>query len=182
MGIVNRYLCIVSAALVLCNGSTLSPQQSVTAPNPPNLLIGVWESVQADGSAIGIDLSEVPADLQSGSEPSGDPGGRKALLQVGVFQKRHQRIACGEENFFVIGKKDPDHDSIENFVHGKLQIRYRDHVSGLEIQLVLAYDPFRDLWTGHFRRGKFDGEVELHRASHRPDAAQGGCIITGSRS
>jgi hypothetical protein len=187
-------LWIVIGAMLLCTGSILSQQPSANTPpkEPDRLPVGVWESVQADGSAIGIDLSEVLATVQSGQLEPEDFTRRKSVLQVGVFQKHHQRIACGEENFFVIGEKDDlNHDAVSSYTRGKLEIHYHDHVTGSEIQLILILDSFHDVWTGHFQREffdrpfqgqRFDGQVVLHRTSLQPDPAQGGCFTGGSKS
>ena len=187
-------LWIVIGAMLLRIGSILSQQPSANAPpkEPDGLPVGVWESGQPDGSAIGIDLSEVLATVQSGQLKPEDFARRESVLQVGVFQKHHQRIACGEENFFVIGEKDDlFHDAFSSYARGKLEIHYHDHVTGSEIQLILILDSFHDVWSGHFQREfidgpfqgqRFDGEVVLHRTSLKPDPAQGGCFTTGSES
>jgi hypothetical protein len=176
-----RHLGILLGAVVLCEGSILSQQQRTNAANQPGLPVGVWESVETDGSIVGIDLSK---------EHSEDAPTGQDTLQVGVFHKQHERIACGEENFFVIGLKDPNHDTVDSYGRGRLEIQYRDHVSGSVVQLDLNLDPITDVWTGHFHRDsfvkqfrteRFDAQVVLHRASRQPDPAQGGCLV-GSNS
>ena len=180
MAMRKRHLRIILGAVALC-GTVLSQQQRTNTADQQDLAVGVWESVQADGSTIGIDLSKEHAE----DAPSG-----KATLQVGVFQKQHQQISCGEENFFVIGLKDPNHDTVGSYAQGRLEIQYRDHVSGSVIQLDLILDPITDVWKGHFHREylekpfrheSFDGNVVLHRASDEPAPAQGGCFV-GSNS
>lgn len=176
MAISKRQLRILLGAVVLCEGSVLSQQQGTHRENLP---VGVWESAQADGSTIGIDLTREHAE---------DTAPGKDALQVGVFHKQHQRIACGEENYFVIGEEDPSHDALMSYAHGQLEIDYHDHVSGSEIHLNLILDPFRDVWTGHFLRDfharpfprqSFDGQVVLHRVSRE----HGGCqMFEGSVS
>ena len=111
--------------MLLRTGSILSLQQSVNTPSmePDGLPVGVWESLQVDGSAVGLDLSEVPATVQSGQPEPEDFAKRKSALQVGVFQKHHQRIACGEENFFVIGEKDElFHDAVSSYDYLALRL------------------------------------------------------------
>ena len=181
MAIRKRHLRIILGAVVLCEGSILSQQQRTNTASQVGFPVGVWESVQTDGSIIGIDLSK--------EHSEGAPTGQYTL-QVGVFHKQHQRIACGEENFFVMGSKDPNHDTVDSYSHGRLEIQYRDHVSGSVVQLDLILDPITDVWTGHFRREsfveqfrkeRFDAQVVLHRTSRQPDPAQGGCFV-GSNS
>lgn len=190
MEIQKRRLWTAIGVMLLRTGSILSQQPSAnTPPKEPDLPVGVWESVQADGSAIGIDLSEARATVQSGQLEPEDFTRHTSVLQVGVFQKHHQRIACGEENFFVIGEKDSNRVTVSSYTRGKLEVHYRDQVTGSEVQLILILDPFHDVWTGHFqrdffdrhfRRQSFDGEIVLHRTSRQPDPAQGGC--SGSKS
>ena len=172
MAICRRYLPAILCTAVLCDAVVLSQQQGA---NSANLPVGVWESVQADGSTIGIDLSKEHAE---GTPPGND------TLQVGVFHKQHQRVACGEENFFVIGENDPNHDTVDSYANGRLEIQYQDHVSGSVVQLDLRLDPIKGVWKGHFRResfvkqfrqSRFDRQVVLSRTSRQPDSAQGGC-------
>lgn len=177
----------VLGALVLCAVSVQTQQQSATTPIPPEPVLlpaGVWESVQADGSTVGIYVRPVSGDDVPKEQMEGDDG---VVLAVGVFQKRHQQIDCGEQNFFAIGEKDPSHDAVTSYAHGKLEIHYHVHVTGSEIQLKLILDPSRNVWTGHFQRDvharpfpdqSFDGQVVLHRVPRE----QGGCPSGGSKT
>jgi hypothetical protein len=141
----------------------------------------VWEAAQPDGSVIGIDLSTVQASVPDAVVPEGTPMQLGSRLQVGVFQRLQEKMACGEENFFVVAWTGPgSSDGLVSYANGKLEIHYFDHVSHSEIHVELVLDPVKDVWTGHFHRKGFDGQVILHRTSDRPDPAQGGCFISSS--
>jgi hypothetical protein len=173
--------CIFLSALLVCRGILLSQHSSDNAPSGQHLPVGVWQSQQPDGSAIGIDLSAVPASVPDAIYPEGTlrpPGSR---LQIGVFQKQHEKILCGEENFFVAGWTGVGSSGATvSYTNGKLEIHYHDRVSGSEIHVELVLDPIKDAWTGHFHRERYDGQVILHRTSDRPDPAQGGCFFEGA--
>jgi hypothetical protein len=167
--------CIFLSALLACRGMLLPQQSSADALSGQHLPVGVWQSKQPDGSVIGIDLSALPASMPD--YPEGTPSPLGSRLLIGVFQKQHKRILCGEENFFVAGWAD----FAVSYANGKLEIHYDDRVSSSEIHVELVFDPIKDAWTGHFHRERYDGRVILHRTSDQPDPAQGGCRV-GSNS
>lgn len=168
---------LVIAALSFGQAAVLPQQQSALTSVQPGLPVGVWEVPQPNGSVIGIDLAAVPASAPDAPE-AGTPKQRSSRLQVGIFQRNHEGIACGEENFFVMGSTDPaSSNTLMTYANGKLRIDYRDRADGSEIHVELTYDPVKDVWTGHFQRKTFDGQVTLHRTSDRPDPAEGGCVI-----
>src|SRR5580658_6820030 len=103
MELPRRRFCIFLSALLVCRGILLSQQPSANAPGEQSLPIGVWESEQPDGSVIGINLDAVPASVPYAVYPEGTPRPQGSRLQIGVFQKQHKKIACGEENFFIVG-------------------------------------------------------------------------------
>ncbi len=177
MAVRKEYLWILLGA-VLCEGSILSQQPAAASSNQSALPVGVWEAAQPDGSAVGIDLASVPASVPDAVLPEGTPRPQGSRLQIGVFQRQHRRIACLEENFFIVGWTGPgSSDSLVNYAGGKLEIDSYDPVNRSEIRLALVLDPINDVWTGHFHRERFDGDVVLRRTSDRPDSAQGGCIL-----
>ena len=171
--------------MIVWAGAISSQGQSANIPSQLNYPVGVWESEQPDGSAIGIDLAEETESVPSGGEGDGDVPQTKVVLVVGAFHREHLRINCGEETFFVIGRRSGNHDVDESrYANGRLQIQYYDHVHGATIELDLLLDPIKEVWTGHFLREtlygrlhpqSFDGEVELHRTSPQSDPARGGC-------
>lgn len=167
------------SALLGCGGILLSQQTSTNPPGEQHLPIGVWESEQPDGSVIGIDLSAVPASVPDAVYPQGAQRPQGSRLQVGIFQRLHKRIACGEENFFVTGWTGPgSEDGFAAYANHKLEVRYHDRLSGSEIHIELVLDPIKDVWTGRFHRKGFDRPAILHRASDQPNSAGGGCLHT----
>lgn len=176
----NGRLCIFLSALLACRGILLSQQSSADAPGGQHLPIGVWESEQPDGSVIGIDLSVVPASVPDAVYPEGTPRPQGSRLQIGVYQRKHKKIACGEENFFLTGWTGPgSEDGFAVYANRKLEVHYHDRVSGSEIHVELVLDPIKEVWTGQFHRKGFDQPASLHRTSDRPDPAQGGCFLGG---
>lgn len=171
--------CILLSALLAYSWILLSPQSSGNAPSGEHLPVGVWESKQPDGSVVGIDLASFPASVPDAVYPEGTPKPQGFRLQIGVFQRQHERIACGDENFFVTGWTGPGAENGSTvYADRKLEVHYRDRVSGSEINVELVLDPLKDVWTGRFHRNGFDQQVTLHRTSNRPDPAQGGCYST----
>jgi hypothetical protein len=174
-----RYLWISLSALLACGGILLSQQIGTDTPAEQHLPIGMWESEQPDGSVIGIDLSTIPASVPGAVYPEGTQRPQGSRLQVGIFQRLHKRIACGEENFFVTGWTGPgSEDGFAVYADRKLEVHYNDRVSGSEIHIELVLDPIKDVWTGKFHRKGFDRQATLHRTSDRPDSAGGGCLHT----
>jgi hypothetical protein len=173
-------LCIFLSVLLACRGTLLSQQSSSNAPSGQHLPIGVWESEQPDGSAIGIDLSAEPASVPDAVYPEGTSRSQGSRLQIGVFQRQHKRIACGEENFFITGWTGPGSENgFAVYANRKLEVHYHERASDSEIHVVLVLDPVKDVWTGQFHRKGFDRQSTLHRTSNRPDSAQGGCFLEG---
>jgi hypothetical protein len=177
----NGRFCIYLCALLACGGILLAQQSTAKTPGGQHLPVGVWESKQPDGSVIGIDLSSVPASVPDAVYPEGTPRPPGSRLQVGVFQRQHKRIACGEENFFVVGWTGPgSEDGSAVFANGNLEVHYHDRVSSSETHVELVLDPITDVWTGRFHRNNYDGQVILHRTFDSP--GRGGCVIGGANS
>jgi hypothetical protein len=174
-------LCVFLGVLLACSGILPSQQSSASAPDRQHPPIGVWESEQPDGSVIGIDLSTVPAGVPDAVYPEGTTRPQGSRMQIGVFQRQHKKIACGEENFFETGWSGPgSEDGFAVYADRKLEVHYHDRVSGSEIHVRLVLDPIKDVWTGQFHRKGFDRESTLHRTSNRPDPARGGCFVGSS--
>jgi hypothetical protein len=153
----------------------------------------VWESDQPDGSVVGIDLLVVPASVPGAVYPEGTPIPQGSRLQIGVFQRKHKRIACGDENFFVTGWTGPgSEDGLTVYANRKLEIHYHDRRSGSEIlrsgseilrsgseiYIELVLDPAKDEWTGRFLRNGFDRQVTLHRPPDQPDSVAPTLLLT----
>lgn len=173
--------CIFLSALLACRAILLSQQSSANGPDGQHLPVGVWQSKQSDGSVIDIDLSAVPASLPDVVYPEGTPRPQGSRLQIGVFERQRENIACGEETFFVTGAAGlGSSGALVSYTNGKLEIHYRDRASGSEIHVELVIDPTKDVWTGQFHRERYDGQVVLYRTSHRPDPAHGGCFLEGA--
>jgi len=171
-------LCILLSALLTCRGNLPSQQLSANAPGEQHLPGGVWESEQPVGSVIGIYLSILPASVPDAVYSEGTPRPHGSGLQIGVFQRQHKEIACGEEDFFVTGWTGPgSEDGFAAYANGKLEVHYHDHLSGAEIQIELVLDPIKDVWTGQFHRKEFDRQVTLHRTPDPSHLANGGCFI-----
>jgi hypothetical protein len=176
-----RRFCILLNSLLTCSGIVLAQQSTANRTDEQHFPVGVWESKQPDGSSVGIDLASVPASVPDAVVPEGTPVQHGSRLQIGVFQRHNERIRCGEENFFVIGWAGPGSESgTDSYANGKLAIDWYDRLHPpSEIHVELVLDPIKDVWTGHFHRKGFDGQVTLHRTSLRPDSAGGGCIHIG---
>jgi hypothetical protein len=173
--------CIFLSALLASSGILLSQQSSANAPGGEHLPVGVWEYELLDGSVIGIDLAAVPASGPDAVYPEWTPRPQGTQQVIGVFQRQHKKVACGEENFFVTGWTGPgSEDGSAVYADRKLEVHYRDRVSGSEIHVELVLDPIKDVWAGQFHRKGFDRQVTLHRTSNRPDPAQGGCRVSSS--
>lgn len=170
-------LCIVLSALLACRGILLSQQPSADAQSAQQLPIGVWQSEQPDGSVVGIDLLALEAGMPNAVYPEGTPRPEGSRLQVGVFQRRHEKVACGEENFFVPGWTGPgSEDGSTVYANRKLEVHYHDHVSGSEIHVELTLDPTKDAWTGHFIATNMMGRLPcteplMSRTLYKEDAS-----------
>jgi hypothetical protein len=124
-------ICIFLIVLLACRGVLLSQHSSANAPAGQHAPVGLWQSKQPDGSVIGIDLSAVPASVPDTGYPLGTPRPQGSRLQIGVFQRQHEKIGCGEENFFVAGWIGTgSSDAVVSYASGKLEVHYRDRVSG----------------------------------------------------
>lgn len=126
-------LCILLSAFLACSWIPLSPQSNGNALNEEHLPlpVGVWESKQPDGSVVGIDLASVPASVPDAVYPEGTSKPQGFRLQIGIFQRQHERIACGDENFFVTGWTGPGPENGSTaYADRKLEVNYRDRVSG----------------------------------------------------
>jgi hypothetical protein len=189
MGLRKRRFCIFLSALLACQGILLSQQPTANAPSGEHLPAGVWESDQPDGSLVGIDLSVVvPADVPGANYvyPEGAPKPQGSHLQIGVFQRKHRRIVCGDENFFATGWTGPGSEDVMTvYANRKLEIHYHDRRndseilrSGSEIDIELVLDPAKDEWTGRFHRNGFDRQVTLHRHSDQPDSIAPTLLLT----
>lgn len=160
------------AVLIVSRGDITAQQQRMLSPTQSGLPVGVWEATQEDGSAVGLDVAAGVT-----ARPADQERDKISQLQVGVFHRRHARVACGEENFFVIGLQAAGASStVGSYLDHKLTIDYADQVNHAEIHVQLVLDEADDLWVGHFRRGEFDAQVKLHRTSRWPTPAQGGCL------
>jgi hypothetical protein len=176
------HFCILFSALLACGGILPSQQSIANTPDGQRLPIGVWESEQPDGSVIGIDLSSVPARVPDAVYPEGTPNPLGPRLQVGVFQRQHKKIACGDENFFVTGWTGPgSEDGSTVYANRRLEVHYHDRLNGSEIHIELVLDPIKDVWTGNIHRNGFDQRATLHRTSALPDPVHGGCFLEGPR-
>jgi hypothetical protein len=141
----------------------------------------VWVSDQPDGSIVGIDLSVVsPAEVPGRNYvyPEETPKPQGSHLQIGVFQRNHKRIVCGDENFFATGWTGPgSEDGLTVYANRKLEIHYDSH-NGPATDIELVLDPARDEWTGRFHRNGFDRQVTLHRLSDQPDSVAPILLLT----
>jgi hypothetical protein len=59
-------------------------------------------------------------------------------------------------------------DGLGGVVGIKLATHYHDGSGDIPVDLELTFDSNKDLWTGHFHRRAFDGDVTLSRAPDRP--------------
>jgi hypothetical protein len=177
-----RRFCIFLSALLACRGILLSQQPTANAPSVEHLPAGVWESDQPDGSVVGIDLLVVtPAEVPGAVYvyPEGTPKPQGSHLQIGVFQRKHKKIICGDENFFATGWTGPgSEDGLTVYANRKLEIHYHDRRNGSEIDIELVVDPAKDEWTGRFHRNGFDRQVTLHRLSDQPDSVAPTLLLT----
>jgi len=170
--------CLVLSVLLAPSGFLLSQNSSADLPNRHPFPAGQWESPETNGSVVGIYLVSIPVAAPDAVEPEGTARDHGSRLQIGVFQRQHERVACGEENFFLTGWTGPGSaNGFATYTNGRLEVHYHDPVSGSEIHVQLVHDPIKDVWTGHFQRKGFDGEVTLHRTTERADVMQGGCSL-----
>jgi hypothetical protein len=176
-----RRFCIFLGALA-CRGILLSQQPTANARSGEHLPAGVWESDQPDGSLVGIDLSVVvPAEVPGANYvyPEGTRKPQSSHLQIGVFQRKHKRIICGDENFFATGWTGPgSEDGLTVYANRKLEIHYPDRSNGSAIDIELVLDPAKDEWTGRFHRNGFDRQVTLRRPSDQPDSVAPILLLT----
>ena len=175
-----RSFCIFLIVLLASRGILLSQQSSTNASSGEHLPIGVWESVQPDGTVVGIDLSVVPASVPDAVYPEGTPRSQGSRLQIGVFHGPSQ-IAHRVQNFFVTGWTGPGAENgFAVYANRRLEVHYHDPRSGLEIHVELVLDPAKDEWTGRFHRDSFDRQITLHRPPDHHDPVAPALLLTSA--
>jgi hypothetical protein len=172
--------CVFLIVSLASRGVLLSQAARPNASSGEHLPIGVWESVQPDGTAVGIDLSVVPASVPDAVYPEGTPRPLGSRLQIGVFLG-HSQMAHHVENFFVTGWAGPGSENgFATYANRRLEVHYRDPRSDFETHIELVLDPTKDEWTGRFHRGSFDRQVTLERASDQPGPAAPALLLTST--
>ena len=175
-----RNFCILLIALLTCTGIFLAQHSSVNASSAERYPIGTWESDQPDGTIVGIDLSVVPASIPGAVYPEGTPRPQGSRLQVGVFRGRSQ-TGHRVENFFITGWTGAGSENgVAAYADRRLQIHFRDPLTGLEIQAELVLDTAKDEWTGRFHRNSFDRQITLHRSSGQPGPVTPALLLTAT--
>ena len=177
-----RGFCIFLTALLAGSGILFSQQSSTNASSGEQPPTGVWESVQPDGTVVGIDLSVVPASVPDAVYPEGTPRPQGSRLQVGVFLG-HLQFAHRAENFFVTGWTGPGSENgSATYANRRLEVHYHDPSSGLEIHVELVLDPAKGEWTGRFHRDWFDRQITLHRHPDQPGPLAPTLLLTSTGS
>jgi hypothetical protein len=172
--------CIFLIVLLASRGILPSQESSTNASSGEHLPIGVWESVQPDGTVVGIDLSVMPASVPDAVYPEGTPKPQGSRLQIGVFHGASQ-IPHHVQNFFVTDWTGPGSENgFAVYANQKLQVQYHDPQSSLEIHIELVLDPAKDEWTGRFHRDSFDRKITLHRVPDHHDPVAPTLLITSA--
>jgi hypothetical protein len=178
---VQRWLLLVSLAVITDTLRAGSQAKQAPSPTSTRTPLGIWESDDGEGGAVGINLWEVPSSMGHGGPlPAGDDGNRP-VLQVGVYQRRNTKVHCGEENFYDTGWRGSNFGVSAVYiqelltVHNPTKLRHY-----IPLDLDLKHDPIKDVWVGRFHRGMFDRNLVLHREADRPSHDQGICTTPGA--
>jgi hypothetical protein len=174
---VHAWLLLFSLAVITGTPRAVSQEEQVLAPMSPRKPLGIWESDDGEGGAVGINLWEVPSSMGHGGPlPAGDDGNRP-VLQVGVYQRRNTSVHCGEENFYDTGWRGSNFGGVSTVytqdlltIHNPAKLRH-----DVPLDLDLKHDPIKDVWVGRFHRGMFDMNLILHRVANRPSHDQEIC-------
>jgi hypothetical protein len=152
-------------------------QNDPSVPNMAQLPVGIWEIAGENGGGIGSNLWEAPASAWHGGPPPKDNEISQPVLLFGVYQRANAKVGCLEENFSDTGWRGARYGSSAGYAHELLRAYYPGHsMSDPPVDTELIFDPQKDIWKAHFRRGSFDGNVVLNRAPNRPSHDQDLCF------
>jgi hypothetical protein len=174
--------CLLLALLVAIAGTPRSVSQGAKVSAPRlRMPLGIWESDDGEGGAVGINLWEDPSSLGHGGPlPLGDDGHRP-VLQIGIYQRRNTKVRCGEENFYDTGWRGANFGISTFYSQDLLSVHNPAKLGGdIPLDLDLKHDPARDVWVGRFHRGMFDVNLVLHRVVERPSHDQEICTASST--
>jgi hypothetical protein len=178
---IQAWLLLVSLAVITGTPRAVSRAEQVPSPTSPRTPLGIWESEDGEGGAVGINLWEVPSAMGHGGPLSEGDDGNRPVLQVGVYQRRNTKVHCGEENFYDAGWRGSNLGGVFTAYAAEiLSVHNPGKLRGdVPLDLDMKHDPARDVWVGRFHRGMFDMSLTLHRVADRPDHDQGICTTPG---
>ena len=137
---------------------------------------GIWEASNGKGGAVGLNLWQESSSLFHGGAANHNETPHP-VLQIGIYERAHAAVRCGEENFFDTGWRGHKDFGVKAELIGEhLVVTYPQFPRENAVDLDLWWNTEGGDWKGRFHRGSFDHTVTLHRMPDRMNHDQELCI------